>query len=130
MRFDVLTLFPGLIESVTDSSIVGRAKKEGLIEVFAHDIRDFSTDRHRRVDDTPYGGGMGMLMAAPPVCDCFDSVWKNCAVIKIYVILQFVEILRKVLSTKYNITLSFNRSTTCPFALFLGSPRKRGAVTA
>lgn len=77
MRFDVLTLFPGLIESVTDSSIVGRAKKEGLIEVFAHDIRDFSTDRHRRVDDTPYGGGMGMLMAAPPVCDCFDSVRRS-----------------------------------------------------
>lgn len=76
MNFDVLTLFPELIEVVTDSSIIGRAKEAGLITVRTHNIRDWSKDKHRRVDDTPYGGGKGMLMAAPPVCDCFDSVRK------------------------------------------------------
>lgn len=74
MIFDVLTLFPELVDTVTDSSIIGRAKSAGIITVRTHNIRDFSKDKHRRVDDTPYGGGKGMLMAAPPVCDCYDSV--------------------------------------------------------
>lgn len=74
MRFDVLTLFPRLIEENCAASIIGRAQSAGYLKVFAHDIREFSTDRHRRVDDTPYGGGMGMLMAAPPICACYDAV--------------------------------------------------------
>ncbi len=77
MNFDVLTLFPELISYITDSSIIGRAKKSGLINVRTHDIRDFSNDKHRRVDDTPYGGGKGMLMAAPPVYNCFENVRKT-----------------------------------------------------
>jgi tRNA (guanine37-N1)-methyltransferase len=77
MNFDVLTLFPELISYITDSSIIGRAKKSGLINVRTHDIRDFSNDKHRRVDDTPYGGGKGMLMAAPPVYDCYENVRKT-----------------------------------------------------
>lgn len=74
MRFDVLTLFPELIEQVTASSIIGRARTAGIIEVNAHNIRDYSQDKHRRVDDTPYGGGMGMLMAAEPIYRCWKDV--------------------------------------------------------
>ncbi len=74
MRFDVLTLFPEMIRMVCDTSIVGRAATAGIISVYAHNIRDYSTDKHRRVDDTPYGGGKGMLMAAPPVVTCHEAV--------------------------------------------------------
>ena len=74
MKFHVMTLFPELIRYVTGESIIGRAIKSGAISVDAHNIRDYSKDKHRRVDDTPYGGGMGMLMTAPPVCDCYDSI--------------------------------------------------------
>lgn len=74
MRFDIMTLFPALVEGVLSESIIGRAQKSGAITVAAHNIRDYSTDKHRRVDDTPYGGGRGMLMAAPPVYDCYCGV--------------------------------------------------------
>ena len=76
MRFDVLTLFPDMIRTVCDTSIVGRAAEAGIISVHTHNIRDYSTDKHRRVDDTPYGGGKGMLMAAPAVVDCHEAVMK------------------------------------------------------
>ena len=74
MRFDVLTLFPDMIRTVCETSIVGRAADAGIISIHAHNIRDYSTDKHRRVDDTPYGGGKGMLMAAPPVVACHTAV--------------------------------------------------------
>ena len=74
MRFDVLTLFPDLVNGILSESIIGRAQKAGYLSVFAHNIRDWSEDKNRRVDDTPYGGGMGMLMAAPPVYNCYDAV--------------------------------------------------------
>ena len=74
MRFDIMTLFPDLVNTVLGESIIGRAQKSGAIEVHTHQIRDYSEDKHRRVDDTPYGGGKGMLMAAPPVYNCFQGV--------------------------------------------------------
>ncbi len=74
MRFDVLTLFPELVSNILSESIIGRAQKAGYLSVHAHNIRDWSEDKNRRVDDTPYGGGMGMLMAAPPVYNCYDAV--------------------------------------------------------
>ena len=74
MRFDVMTLFPELVKSVLDESVIGRAQKSGAIEVHAHNIRDYSKDKHRRVDDTPYGGGKGMLMMAPPIYDCYQAI--------------------------------------------------------
>ena len=77
MRFDIMTLFPELVTTVLGESIIGRAQKSGAVTVKAHNIRDYSEDRHRRVDDTPYGGGMGMLMAAPPIYNCFTSVTKE-----------------------------------------------------
>ncbi|MGN1095007.1 MAG: tRNA (guanosine(37)-N1)-methyltransferase TrmD [Eubacteriales bacterium] len=74
MRFDIMTLFPELVSYVLSESIIGRAQRSGKIEVHAHNIRDYSKDKHRRVDDTPYGGGMGMLMSPVPIYDCFVSV--------------------------------------------------------
>lgn len=76
MRFDVMTLFPEMIDYVCKQSIIGRAEEKGIIEVYSHNIRDYTHDVHRKVDDTPYGGGMGMLMAAPPICECHDAVVK------------------------------------------------------
>ena len=69
-----MTLFPDLVTTVLGESVIGRAQKSGAITVKAHNIRDYSKDKHRRVDDTPYGGGKGMLMMAPPIYDCFEAV--------------------------------------------------------
>ena len=74
MRFDIMTLFPEFVDGILGESIIGRARKSGAIEVNCHNIRDYSTDKHRRVDDTPYGGGKGMLMMAPPIYDCYKSI--------------------------------------------------------
>jgi len=74
MNFTVMTLFPELIDRVCGESIIGRAQSAGLISVSAVNIRDYSKDKHHRVDDTPYGGGKGMLMSAPCVYDCFCDV--------------------------------------------------------
>lgn len=74
MRIDILTLFPEMVETVLKQSIIGRADDAGLIKINVHNIRDFSKDKHKRVDDTPYGGGMGMLLAAPPIYDCYMAV--------------------------------------------------------
>ncbi|MBE6631595.1 MAG: tRNA (guanosine(37)-N1)-methyltransferase TrmD [Ruminococcaceae bacterium] len=74
MRFDIMTLFPDMVDTVLGTSIIGRAVQNGAIEIYTHNIRKYSKDKHRRVDDTPYGGGMGMLMAAPPIYDCWKAV--------------------------------------------------------
>lgn len=74
MRFDVLTLFPEMVDGVLRTSITGRAADAGYIEFYTHNIRDFSDDPRRRVDDTPYGGGSGMVMQAEPVFRCIGSV--------------------------------------------------------
>ena len=74
MRFDIMTLFPNLVDTVLGESIIGRAQKAGAVEVKSWNIRDYSEDKHRRVDDTPYGGGFGMLMMAPPIRNCYDAV--------------------------------------------------------
>ena len=74
MRFDIMTLFPELVNTVLGESIIGRAQKSGAIEIECHNIRDFSEDKHRRVDDTPYGGGKGMLMMAPPIYRCYQHI--------------------------------------------------------
>ncbi len=74
MKFDVMTLFPDMVRGVLSESIIGRAQSGGLIEVVCHDIREFSKDKHRKVDDTPYGGGVGMVMSCQPIYDCFTSI--------------------------------------------------------
>ncbi|MBQ6888502.1 MAG: tRNA (guanosine(37)-N1)-methyltransferase TrmD [Lachnospiraceae bacterium] len=74
MNFDILTLFPEMVENGLNTSIIGRAKEQGIISIKAHNIRDYTKDKHKKADDYPYGGGAGMLMQAQPVYDCFLSV--------------------------------------------------------
>ena len=74
MRFDILTLFPDMVDSVLKESIIGRAREAGIIDVACHNIRDYSLDKHRKVDDTPYGGGYGMVMSCQPIYDCYAAV--------------------------------------------------------
>ena len=74
MRFDVLTLFPDMLESVLGDSIIGRARENGIIELNFIDIRDYTENKHRKVDDYPYSGGGGMLMNPQPVYDAYMSV--------------------------------------------------------
>ena len=76
MRFDVLTLFPELIQSHLDFSIMKRAKDDGVISVNAINPRDFTLDKHKKVDDTPYGGGAGMVLMPQPYVDAYNSVEK------------------------------------------------------
>lgn len=74
MRFDIATLFVEMCERVLDESIIGRARRAGKLEVHCHNIRDYTQDKHKRVDDTPYGGGKGMLMQAEPIYQCYQAV--------------------------------------------------------
>lgn len=74
MRIDILTLFPDMFTSVVQSSVFGRAVKNGIIDVHIHDIRDYTLDKHKHTDDYPFGGGAGMVMSPQPLFDCFDAV--------------------------------------------------------
>ena len=74
MRIDIITLFDEMCESVLSESIIGRARKKGAIDIRCHQLRDFAFDKHKRVDDSTYGGGMGMLMMAEPIALCFESI--------------------------------------------------------
>lgn len=74
MRIDIATLFPEMVDGILSESIVGRARKKGAIEICCHQIRDYTLDKHRRVDDIPYGGGMGMVMQADPIYRCYQAV--------------------------------------------------------
>ena len=74
LRIDVLTLFPDMITPVLSQSILKRAQEKGLVNVQAHNLRDFTTDRHKVVDDMPYGGGAGMVMKAEPIIRAIDTL--------------------------------------------------------
>lgn len=74
MRFDVLSLFPELFQSYLQQSLLKRAIENQLVDVRLWNIRDWTTDKHKSVDDTPYGGGPGMLIACPPVYACVEAV--------------------------------------------------------
>lgn len=77
MKYDVITLFPEIIESYCSSSITKRGIEQGIIEVKTHNPREYSKDKHKRVDDTPYGGGDGMVLACQPIFDCYNSIEKK-----------------------------------------------------
>lgn len=77
MRFDILTLFPEMIEAVLGDSIIGRARTKGIIDVNCVQIRDFANNKHRQVDDYPYGGGTGMVMQPQPIYDAYKSICKG-----------------------------------------------------
>ncbi len=74
MRIDILTLFPDMFKGVLDASILGRAVRNGLIEIHTHDIRDWADNKHRKADDEPFGGGAGLVMMIQPLFDCLSEV--------------------------------------------------------
>jgi len=75
MRIDIMTLFTDMCETVLSESIIGRARKAGKVKITVTDIRDFAGNKHNKVDDMPYGGGMGMIMAPQPIYDCYKSLY-------------------------------------------------------
>ena len=77
MRIDVATLFPEMCQRVLDESIIGRAARKGLIETHCHQIRDYTLNKQKQVDDYPYGGGCGMIMNAQPIYDCCQAVMEQ-----------------------------------------------------
>lgn len=77
MKIDILTLFPEMCNAFLHESIIGRAIENGKVEICCHNIRDYTLDKHNRVDDAPYGGGMGMIMQAQPIYDCYKNICEN-----------------------------------------------------
>jgi tRNA (guanine37-N1)-methyltransferase len=77
MRIDILTVVPDLLEGPFSHSILKRAKEKGLAEIHVHNIRDYSTDKHKNVDDYQYGGGAGMVMSIQPIADCIERLKKE-----------------------------------------------------
>lgn len=74
MKIDILTLFPNMYQGIFDESIIKRAILEGKVEINIHNFRDYTTDPHNKVDDTPYGGGAGMVLTCQPIFDCVSSL--------------------------------------------------------
>lgn len=74
MRIDVVTGFPRLLHSPLNESIIKRAQEKGLVEIVVHDLREYATDKHRTIDDTPYGGGAGMILKPEPVFACIEHL--------------------------------------------------------
>lgn len=74
MKIDILTLFPNMFEGVFSSSIIKRAIENKLVDIKLHNFRDYTDDPHNKVDDTPYGGGAGMVLMAQPIYDCVESL--------------------------------------------------------
>lgn len=74
MKIDIMTLFCDMCESVLSESIMGRARENGFVEINCRNIRDYTADKHNNVDDSPYGGGMGMIMQSQPIYDCYKSI--------------------------------------------------------
>lgn len=79
MKINIMTLFPEMCENVLSESIIGRAREKGYVEINCINIRDYTLDKHRRVDDAPYGGGMGMLMQTQPIADCYKAICEKSA---------------------------------------------------
>ncbi len=76
-RFDIVTIFPQIFDSYFSESIIKRAKEKDLIEISVHNLRDYSTNKHHNIDDTPYGGGAGMVMQVEPIFNCVNAIKKS-----------------------------------------------------
>ncbi|MEI7425312.1 MAG: tRNA (guanosine(37)-N1)-methyltransferase TrmD [Candidatus Moraniibacteriota bacterium] len=76
MRFDIITIFPQILNSYLQESIIGRAQKNKFIEIFTHNLRDYTDDKNGKVDDTPYGGGAGMVLQVQPIYACVEKIKK------------------------------------------------------
>ena len=77
MRFDLLTLFPDMFEGYLGQSLLKRAIERGLVEVMLHNIRDWAENKHKKVDDRPFGGGPGMILKVEPVIECVEAVRRD-----------------------------------------------------
>ena len=77
LRFDIISIFPGMFESPFGNSIIQRAREEGLLDIHVHDLRDYSLNKHRKVDDAPFGGGVGMVMNVEPIARAITAVKKE-----------------------------------------------------
>lgn len=77
LRFDIVSIFPGMFESPFGDSIIQRAREEGLLDIHIHDLRDYSLNKHRKVDDAPFGGGVGMVMNVEPIARAITAVKKE-----------------------------------------------------
>src|SRR5436190_17885792 len=77
MRFHIVTIFPEFFAGPFDHGVVSRARGNGLLEISIHDLRNWTYDRHRTVDDRPFGGGEGMLLKAAPVFEAVESIWPD-----------------------------------------------------
>jgi tRNA (guanine37-N1)-methyltransferase len=77
MRIDIITIFPEMFSAVLGESIIKRAQQKGRVKIFVHDLRDYSLDKHRKVDDRPFGGGSGMLMQAQPIFAAVEKIKKK-----------------------------------------------------
>lgn len=74
LRFDIITIFPGMFAGFLEESILKRAQENGKVKIIVHDLRDYTTDKHKKVDDRPFGGGPGMVMGAQPICDAIKKI--------------------------------------------------------
>jgi len=77
MRIDIITIFPSMFSCVLDASIIKRAQAKGKVKIFVHDLRKYSSDKHHKVDDRPFGGGSGMLMQVEPIFKAVESIKKK-----------------------------------------------------
>ena len=81
MKIDILTLFPNMYQGIFDESIIKRAIDEGRVEINIHNFRDYTLDPHKKVDDTPYGGGAGMVLTCQPIFDCVKSLRREDSIV-------------------------------------------------
>ena len=112
MRIDILTALPRLLDSWFNESILERAQKKGLVEVKVHDLRDHSTDKHRRLDDYPFGGGAGMVMTIEPIHRCIDGLKAERAYDEVIYMSPDGELLDQPLANQNFLIISANNS--CP----------------
>ena len=77
LRFDIISIFPGMFESPFGDSIIERACGKGLLDIRVHDLRDYTLNKHRKVDDTPFGGGVGMVMNIEPIARALETIKKD-----------------------------------------------------
>ena len=77
IKFNIITIFPDIFTSYFNESIIKRAQKSGAIEINVHNLRDYTTDKHKTVDDTPYGGGAGMVLKIEPIFNCVNAIKSN-----------------------------------------------------
>ncbi|TSC78356.1 MAG: tRNA (guanine37-N1)-methyltransferase, partial [Parcubacteria group bacterium Gr01-1014_33] len=85
MRFNIITIFPKIFDSYFSESIIKRAREKKLVEIFVHNLRDFAQDKHKKVDDSPYGGGPGMVLKIEPMARAIGSILANRSPSKLFI---------------------------------------------